>query len=187
MGYRWVGQHRSPKLGGCEIDDGYDTIHPSASGEVARPLPVIAAPRSPKICPRLLARRRLARFGRQGLGAISSHVLPAIVPILASFGQKLSRIGANGFMVCRMRVGVQAAWWLVACARQCSARCWKASTQSLGLLIYSLRRSRGTIGRPQATPGRPPAAAEGTDGRTGARMGIPGMGKGLMRIQKELR
>ena len=38
---------------GCGIDDGYDSNHRRASGEVARPLPVIAAPRSPKICPRL--------------------------------------------------------------------------------------------------------------------------------------
>ena len=44
-------------------------------------------------------RLRLARFGRQGLGAISSHFLPAIVPILARSGQKRSRIGANGVMV----------------------------------------------------------------------------------------
>ena len=39
-----------------------------------------------------------------------------------------------------------------------------------------------TIGRPQATPGRPAAAAGGTDGRRGARMDIPGMGKGLKYI-----
>ena len=43
-----------------------------------------------------------------------------------------------------------------------------------------LRRSRGTIGRPQATPGRPATAAGGMDGRRGARIGIPGMGKGLI-------
>ena len=41
------------KLSGCGIDDGYDTNHRRASGEVARPLPVIAAHRAPKICPRL--------------------------------------------------------------------------------------------------------------------------------------
>ena len=41
------------KLSGCRIDDGINNDHRRASGEVARPLPVIAAPRSPKICPRL--------------------------------------------------------------------------------------------------------------------------------------
>ena len=49
-------------------------------------------------------RLRLARFDRQGHGAISRRFLPAIVPILARSGQKRSRIGANGFMVYRMGV-----------------------------------------------------------------------------------
>ena len=41
------------ELAGCRIDDGINNDHRRASGEVAQPLPVIAAPRSPKICPRL--------------------------------------------------------------------------------------------------------------------------------------
>ena len=51
-----------------------------------------------------LACVRQVKVDRKGLGAISRRFLPAIVPILARFGQKLSRIGANGFMVYRMRV-----------------------------------------------------------------------------------
>ena len=47
--YRLVDHHRSPKLGGCGIDDGYDIIHHSTSGEVARPLPVIAAQPAPML------------------------------------------------------------------------------------------------------------------------------------------
>ena len=42
------------ELAGCRIDDGINKDHRRASGEVARPLSVIAAPHSPKICPRLL-------------------------------------------------------------------------------------------------------------------------------------
>ena len=41
------------KLGGCWIDDGYGKDHRCAPDEVIRPLSVIAAPRSPKVCPRL--------------------------------------------------------------------------------------------------------------------------------------
>ena len=48
-----IDEGRMSKPRGCGIDDGYDSHHRRASGEVARPLPVIAAPRSPKICPRL--------------------------------------------------------------------------------------------------------------------------------------
>ena len=41
------------KLGGCWIDDGYGKDHRCAPDEVIRPLSEIAAPRSPKVCPRL--------------------------------------------------------------------------------------------------------------------------------------
>ena len=53
VGHDSIDEGRMSKLSGCGIDDGYDTNHRRASGEVARPLPVIAAPRSPKIFPRL--------------------------------------------------------------------------------------------------------------------------------------
>ena len=62
LGRRWttatVSQHsidgrRLFKLGGCWIDDGYGKDHRCAPDEVIRPLTVIAAPRSPKVCPRL--------------------------------------------------------------------------------------------------------------------------------------
>lgn len=62
LGRRWttatVSQHsidgrRLFKLGGCWIDDGYGKDHRCAPDEVIRPLSVIAAPRSPKVCPRL--------------------------------------------------------------------------------------------------------------------------------------
>ena len=51
-----------------------------------------------------LARSRQLNFGRKGFGAISSRLVPAIVPILGWLGQELDRIGANGFMVLRLRV-----------------------------------------------------------------------------------
>ena len=76
-----------------------------------------------------LACVRQVKVDRKGLGAISRRFLPAIVPILARFGQKLSRIGANGFMVYRMRV----ACWPDAgsCRLQRSgAKSWKGTTPS---------------------------------------------------------
>ena len=48
-----VDARRVCELAGCRIDDGINKDHRRAPGEVARPLPVIAAPCSPKICPRL--------------------------------------------------------------------------------------------------------------------------------------
>ena len=104
-----VDARRLYEFAGCGIDDGIDKDHPRAPGEVIRPLTVIAAHRAPMAAPRLQdsktpARRRLARFGHKGIGAISRHFLPAIVPILARSGQKRSRIGANGYMVYRMGV-----------------------------------------------------------------------------------
>ena len=48
-----VDARRVCELAGSRIDDGINNDHRRASGEVARPLPVIAAPCSPKICPRL--------------------------------------------------------------------------------------------------------------------------------------
>ena len=49
-------------------------------------------------------RSRRARNGRQGIGVVLDHAVPAFDPILGPRSQKLSRIGANGFRVLRLRV-----------------------------------------------------------------------------------
>ena len=48
-----VDARRVCELAGCRIDDGINNDHRRASGEVARPLPVIAAHRTPMAAPRL--------------------------------------------------------------------------------------------------------------------------------------
>ena len=49
-------------------------------------------------------RRRRARNGRKGLGAFLSHAVGCLSTYLGVLSQALDRIGANGFMVLRMRV-----------------------------------------------------------------------------------
>ena len=50
------------------------------------------------------ARRRPAQNGRKGIGTILSYFVHAIDPIMGPGSQKLDRIGANGYMVVRLRV-----------------------------------------------------------------------------------
>ena len=130
-------------------------------------------------CERFRAKSASKRLGqvkvdRKGLGAISRRFLPAIVPILARFGQKLGRIGANGFMVYRMRVESKllGGLWLVRARARRGDR--KRHTFHWGLLIYSLRRSRGAMGRVRRPTGAAAAAAgvprwptDGSDGGPG--------------------
>ena len=49
-------------------------------------------------------RRRRARNGRKGIGAFLNHLVGAFVPMFGVLSQELDRIGANGFMVLRLRV-----------------------------------------------------------------------------------
>ena len=94
------------EFAGGRIDDGINKDHRRASGEVARPLAVIAATRSPKIYPRLhlaYAWPDLARKASEP-SRDASYPLSCIVPILARSGQKRSRVGANGVMIYRMGV-----------------------------------------------------------------------------------
>ena len=64
--------------------------------------PAISA--APSVSTSLEARRRRLKFGRKGLGAILSHLVPGLDPYLGPRSQALSRIGANGIMVLRLRV-----------------------------------------------------------------------------------
>ena len=48
--------------------------------------------------------RRRARNGRKGIGAFLNHLVGAFVPMFGVLSQELDRIGANGFMVLRLRV-----------------------------------------------------------------------------------
>ena len=49
-------------------------------------------------------RRRRAKNGPKGLGAFLNRLVGAFVPMLGVLSQELDRIGANGFMVLRLRV-----------------------------------------------------------------------------------
>ena len=48
--------------------------------------------------------RRRARNGRKGLGAFLSHAVGCLSTYLGVLSQARDRIGANGFMVLRMRL-----------------------------------------------------------------------------------
>ena len=91
------------ELGGRHIDDGYGVPIIGVQAR-SRDHFRISQLKLAEGQPKNPACRRLTIFGRKGLGAISRRFLPPIVPILAKFGQKLSRIGANGVMVYRMGV-----------------------------------------------------------------------------------
>ena len=49
-------------------------------------------------------RRRRAKNGRKDIGAFLNHLVGAFVPMFGVLSQELDRIGANGFMVLRLRV-----------------------------------------------------------------------------------
>ena len=106
--------------------------------------------------------------------------VPAIVHTLGRISQGLGRIGANGTMVIRMRVESKllGGLWLVRARARRGVG--KRHTFHWGLLIYSLRRSRGAMGRVRRPTGAAAAAAgvprRPTDGSDGG----PGSGKGLM-------
>ena len=105
--------------------------------------------------------------------------VPAIVHTLGRISQGLGRIGANGTMVIRMRVESKllGGLWLV------RARARRGVGKRLhnhwGLLIYSLRRSRGAIGRYQGPTGAAWAAAGLLRRPTDGSDACPGSGKGL--------
>ena len=48
--------------------------------------------------------RRWAKNGREDIGAFLNHLVGAFVPMFGVLSQELDRIGANGFMVLRLRV-----------------------------------------------------------------------------------
>ena len=108
---------------------------------------------------------------------VSRRSVPAIVHTLGRMSQALGWIGANGTMVIRMRVESKllGGLWLVrARARRGVA---KRPEFHWGHLIYSLRRSRGAMGRVRRPTGAAAAAAgvprwptDGSDGGKGLRL-----------------
>ena len=87
--------------------------------------------------------------------------MQAIDPILGPYSQALDRIGATDIMVCRItstayRVGGVRALASPALAVRKKVGC---SLNNYSLLDFTLRRWRGAIGRYQAAPGAPLAAA----------------------------
>ena len=73
-----------------------------------------------------LACVRQVKVGRKGLGAILSHLVPGLDPYLGLRSQALSRIGANGIVVLRLRVESKllGGLWLVrAATRQSRPKC----------------------------------------------------------------
>ena len=125
------------------------------------------------------ARRRLVSFGRQGLGAISRRLVPAMVPILAWLGQKLCRIGANGIVV--YRLGVPCRRDAGSCRLQrfsLKSRRRGGTNPTLGR-FQSIRRSRGAIGRYQGPRGAVPMTTGLPRRRGRLRRRLPGTGKGL--------
>ena len=107
-----------------------------------------------------------------------SHLVPGLDPYLGLRSQALSRIGANGIVVLRLRVESKllGGLWLV------RARLWQIRPKRpflhWGHLIYSLRRSRGAMGRVRRPTGAAAAAAgvprwptDGSDGGPGRERG----------------
>ena len=99
-----VDARRVCELAGSRVDNGINNDHRRASGEVARPLPVIAAPCSPKICPRLNLDYAWPDLADKASEPSRATSYPLSYISLARSGQKRSRIGANGVMVYRMGV-----------------------------------------------------------------------------------
>ena len=108
---------------------------------------------------------------------VSRRSVPAIVHTLGRMSQALGRIGvfgANGIMVIRMRVESKllGGLWLV------RARARRGVGKRLHnhweLLIYSLRRSRGAMGRVRRPTGAAAAAAGVPRRPTDGSDGFPG-------------
>ena len=126
------------------------------------------------------ARGRRATNDRKALGAIRSHLVATFDLMLGGRSQAFNRIGANGDMVLRMRVPCWPDAGLCRLQPRTRERAKKGQPAHLGKLIYSLRRSRGAIGRYQGPSGAAWAAAgvprrpmDGSDA-------CPGVGKGLI-------
>ena len=97
-------QRRVYKPSGSGIDGGYRVGHADATGEVARSLSDIARLPGPRARRTTRGGRRRARNGRKGLGAFLSHAVGCLSTYLGVLSQALDVIGANGFMVLRLRV-----------------------------------------------------------------------------------
>ena len=124
-------------------------------------------------------RRLRARNGRQGLGAFLSHAVGCLSTYLGVLSQALDVIGANGFMVLRLRVTcVDRKRHTFVSRLKCAKRC--GADPFLGCrLKFTLRRSRGAIGRYQGTSGAAVASLGVPRRRGRLRRRGPGAGKGL--------
>ena len=109
---------------------------------------------------------RQVKVDRKDVRMVLRRSVPAIVHTLGRISQGLGRIGANGTMVIRMRAESKllGGLWLV---RANLHNHW-------GLLIYSLRRSRGATGRVQRPTGAAAAAARVPRRPTDGSDGFPG-------------
>ena len=108
LGGRSIDRHRIFELGGC-------------AGSVAGLIPITALqwarscapsrssepPRDGWVSSQRRALCRHVRFGRQGFKVVSNRLVHAFVHMSGWLGQELSRIGASGDMVCRLRVTVR--------------------------------------------------------------------------------
>ena len=119
------------------------------------------------------------KVGPEAFGIILSHSVPAIDPILGPRSQERDRIGANGVMVLRLRVPSKALAGSCRLQRRTRQRRERRRYFHCEQLLFTLRRSRGAIGRYQrptgallVAPGVPRRPMDGADG-------LPGTGKGL--------
>ena len=122
---------------------------------------------------------RQVKVDRKDVGMVLRRSVPAIVHTLGRISQGLGRIGANGTMVIRMRVESKllGGLWLVRARARRGVG--KRRHNHWGLLIYSLRRSRGAMGRVWRPTGAVAAAAGVPRRPTDGSDGFPGGGKGL--------
>ena len=124
-------------------------------------------------------RSRQLNFGRKGFGAISRRLVPAIVPILGWLGQELDRIGANGFMVLRLRVESKRDAGACSLQRRARESCVTPQKLLVNKLLFTLRRPQGATGRYRGPTGAAWAAAgvprrprDGSDAFPGGRKGL---------------
>ena len=168
-----VDARRVCELAGSRIDDGINKDHRRASGEVARPLPVIAAPRSPKICPRL----HLDYAWPDLAGKASEPSRDASYPLSYLSWQGLAKSAAGSEQM--------ASWFTVwvchADVMQALAGCSALPRKDCGeWTIFQLRKCvplsdgpgepSGATRDPRGRSQRPPDCSDGMDG---ADVGVP--------------
>ena len=123
-------------------------------------------------------RRRRSKNYRKGLGAFLNRLVGAFVPMLGVLSQELDRIGANGFMVLRMRV--QSKHDAGSCRGQRQGGDKRDESTCDMHFRYKTRlggpgEPLGATRGPRGRPWRPPECPDGLDG---ADVGVPGGERG---------